>query len=106
MKSIMRYSCAVVVIALLSSPKFIFSQTKPVSKTVNVLSNGSKSNTPMVIKNEQGKVLTHQEMFALTSTGDYKMIEVKGNDSKPYYLVKKAPGFAPKPMSAPVVVKP
>lgn len=48
----------------------------------------------MLIKDEQGKVLTHQQMFALTSTGDYKMVEVQGGGTKPYYLVKKSPALA------------
>lgn len=106
MKPMMHIPYAIMLIALLVTAKFGFTQTQPDPKTVTILSNGSKTTTPMVIKDEEGKVLTHQQMFALTSTGDYKLLEVKGKDNKPYYLVKKAPGFAPKPVAAPVVIKP
>lgn len=59
-----------------------------------------------VIKDETGKVLTFKEMIALTKTGDYKVSKKLGSDKKPFLLVEKAPGFAPRPESVPVVVRP
>jgi len=97
---------AIATITFLVSPVYGIAQTQPVPKTTMISSNGDKKAAPISIRDEQGKILTHQQMFALTSTGDYKMIEMKGKDNKPYYLVKKAPGFGPKPVAAPVVVKP
>lgn len=63
-----------------------------------------------VIKDESGKVLTFNQMIALTKTGDYKVdkkLDKKlDKNNKPYLLVQKAPGSAPRPESPPVVVRP
>jgi hypothetical protein len=59
-----------------------------------------------VIKDESGKILTFNQMIALTKTGDYKVDKKLDKDNKPYLLVQKAPGFSPRPESPPVVVRP
>lgn len=59
-----------------------------------------------IIKDESGKILTFNEMIALTKTGDYKVGKKLDSNEKPYLLVEKAPGFAPRPESAPIIVRP
>lgn len=59
-----------------------------------------------VIKDESGKVLTFNEMIALTKTGDYKVNKKLDNNKKSYLLVEKAPGFTPRPESPPIVIRP
>jgi len=81
-------------------------QTQPTPKSTTVLAGGTKTNAPMEFKNEQGKVLTAKEAFALTKTGDYKMVKQTDKDNKPYLSIVYSPGYAPRPQSAPVKITP
>jgi hypothetical protein len=94
--------CAAYVASALLAVSVYAQQTVP--KSITVSNNKTESNLPL--KDESGRVLTRQEAFALTHTGNYRMMRMVDRDNKPYVLVKKMPGTAPRPESAPVVVKP
>jgi hypothetical protein len=106
MKPTMHISFAIVAITLLALDKLSIAQTQPSHKSTTISSNGDKSTTPMVFKNEQGNPLTAKEAFALTKTGNYKMVKQTDKDKKPFLLIVYSPGYAPRPQSAPFKVTP
>ncbi|WP_345954107.1 hypothetical protein [Mucilaginibacter sp. PAMB04168] len=105
MNAFQQFAIKIYTVAAVSALPFIgYMLQQPVPKTVTITGNKTEINLP--IKDEGGKVLQHQDMINLTRTGDYKVIRTLDKNKQPYLLVKKAPGFAPRPQSAPVVVKP
>ena len=99
------YVC-IAALAFVAAPKLSFAQNNNTPKSVTVLASGKVVTTPIPFKNEQGKTLTQKEAVDLLRTGDYKTVEQQDSNKNPYYLLVKAPGFAPRPESKPYVVKP
>jgi hypothetical protein len=98
---------AVVSTVILLNARSSRAQTSPGVTSVTVMPDGKRIvNKATVFKDEKGKELTFEQMRMLMATGDYKIVPMTDKDKKPYNLVKSAPGFAPKPMSQPVVIKP
>jgi hypothetical protein len=57
------------------------------------------------LKNDAGKTIKANEMFALMKTGNYKIMKATDKNNKPYWLVKSAPG-AGRMQSPTIVVRP